>query len=88
MATILIVDDEPNYLVVLSELLKEEGFEVFTADNGFDGLTCVKESDLDAVVTDMQMAGMNGLEFMQKAKEIVPELPVITIWPNPFPMMS
>lgn len=79
MATILIVDDEPNYLVVLSELLKEEGFEVFTAGDGVEGLACVKETDLDAVITDMQMPEMNGLEFMLKAKKVVPELPVIVI---------
>ncbi len=79
MATILIVDDEPNYRVVLSELLKDEGFEVFTAADGVEGLACVKESDLDAVVTDMQMERMNGLEFMHKIKEIVPDLPVIVI---------
>ncbi len=79
MATILIIDDEPNYRVVLSELLKDEGFEVFTAADGVEGLACVKESDLDAVVTDMQMERMDGLEFMLKAKEIVPELPVIVI---------
>lgn len=79
MATILIVDDEPNYLVVLSELLKEEGFEVFTASDGAEGLACVREVDLDAVVTDMQMPEMNGLEFMLKAKEVVPALPVIVI---------
>jgi two-component system, NtrC family, response regulator len=38
MHSILIVDDEPNYLVVLSELLKDEGFEVFTAVDGAAGL--------------------------------------------------
>ncbi|VAW32638.1 hypothetical protein MNBD_DELTA03-148, partial [hydrothermal vent metagenome] len=34
MNTILVVDDEPNYLIVISELLGEEGFETITADNG------------------------------------------------------
>ena len=38
MHTLLVVDDEPNYLIILSELLIEEGFEVFTADNGAKAL--------------------------------------------------
>ena len=43
MHSILVVDDEPNYLVVLSELLRDEGFEVFTAPAGEDALAIVKE---------------------------------------------
>lgn len=79
MYSILIVDDEPNYLVVLSELLKDEGFEVFTAPDGFQGLQLVKDVDLDIVITDMQMPGMNGLELLEKIKEIKPDLPVVMI---------
>lgn len=79
MYSILIVDDEPNYLVVLSELLKDEGFEVFTAADGFSGLKLVEDVDLDLVVTDMQMPGMNGLELLQKVKEKNRDLPVVVI---------
>lgn len=79
MRSILIVDDEPNYLVVLSELLKDEGFEVFTAPGGTKGLELIRDTDLDLVITDMQMPGMDGLEFLQAIKEIYPELPVIMI---------
>ena len=74
--SILIVDDEPNYLVVLSELLKDEGFEIFTAPGGEEGLQIV---DLDIVITDMQMPVMNGLQFMLKVKESKKNLPVIVI---------
>jgi len=77
--SILIVDDEPNYLVVLSELLQDEGFEVFTAPDGEQGLKIVHDVDLDIVVTDMQMPGMDGLQFMLKIKEKLPDLPVIVI---------
>ncbi|WP_457577306.1 sigma-54-dependent transcriptional regulator [Desulfomarina sp.] len=79
MHSILIVDDEPNYLVVLSELLRDEGFEVFTGSGGEEGLRIVQDVDLDIVVTDMQMPGMNGLQFMLKLKEKRPNLPVIVI---------
>jgi two-component system NtrC family response regulator len=79
MYSILIVDDEPNYLIVLSELLKDEGFEVFTAADGASGLKLVEDVDLDLVVTDMQMPGMNGLELLHKVKEKNRDLPVVVI---------
>jgi two-component system NtrC family response regulator len=79
MNTILVVDDEPNYLVVLSELLKEEGFEVMTAQKGEDGLEIVEETDLDIVLTDMRMPGMDGLELLKEIKSYNKDLPVIMI---------
>jgi len=79
MYSILVVDDEPNYLIVLSELLRDEGFEVFTAPSGKDGMTQVHEADLDLVITDMQMPGMDGLQFLDAIKETNSTLPVIMI---------
>jgi two-component system, NtrC family, response regulator len=79
MYTILVVDDEPNYLIVLSELLRDEGFEVFTASSGKDGMAQVREVDLDLVITDMQMPGMDGLQFLEKIKKSNSNLPVIMI---------
>ena len=79
MYTILVVDDEPNYLIVLSELLKDEGFEVLTADSAENGLKIVGENDLDLVITDMRMPGMDGLELLGAIKKHDKDLPVIMI---------
>ena len=79
MDAILVVDDEPNYLVVLSELLKEEGFEVLTAQRGEEGLRIVEETDLDLVITDMRMPGMDGVELLRAVKSYNTNLPVIMI---------
>jgi len=79
MNTILVVDDEPNYLIVLSELLKEEGYEVITAQKGEEGLKIVHENDLDLVITDMRMPGMDGLELLKAVKSYNKDLPVIMI---------
>jgi two-component system NtrC family response regulator len=79
MYSILIVDDEPNYLVILSELLRDEGFEIFTAPGGAEGLALVRDVDLDMVITDMQMPVMNGLQFLQAIKQINSDLPVVMI---------
>jgi two-component system NtrC family response regulator len=77
METILIVDDEKNYLVVLEALLGPEGYETVTADNAAAALRLIRESDLDLVITDMKMPHMSGLELLEASKELKPDLPVI-----------
>ncbi|MDR3090319.1 MAG: sigma-54 dependent transcriptional regulator [Desulfobulbaceae bacterium] len=79
MHTILLVDDEPNYLIVLSELLTDAGHEVFTAQGGEEALAQARTSDLDLVISDMQMPGMDGMALLAAIKEINPDLPVIII---------
>jgi len=77
METILIVDDEKNYLLVLSAVLEEEGYEVLTALSGLEALETQKSSDLDLVLTDMKMPGMDGIELLERIKAFDPDLPVI-----------
>jgi len=77
MDTILIVDDEKNYLVVLEAMLASEGYEIVTTDNARDALHLVRNADLDLVLTDMKMPGMSGMALLEACKNIKPELPVI-----------
>ncbi len=77
MDTILIVDDERNYLLVLEALLSEEGYQVITAEGARRGLECIEENELDVVITDMKMPGMDGMEFMERIGLRQPDLPVI-----------
>ena len=77
METILIVDDEKNYLLVLSAVLEDEGYEVLTALSGLEALEIHKTSDLDLILTDMKMPGMSGIELLENIKAIDPDLPVI-----------
>ena len=77
METILIVDDEKNYLRILSAVLEDEGYEVLTALDGSTALEIQKRSDLDLILTDMKMPGMNGIELLESVKAIDPDLPVI-----------
>jgi len=77
METILVVDDEKNYLLVLSAVLEEEGYEVLTTVSGLEALEIQKSSDLDLVLTDMKMPGMDGIELLDQIKAMDPELPVV-----------
>ncbi|HYR02593.1 MAG TPA: sigma-54 dependent transcriptional regulator, partial [Syntrophobacteria bacterium] len=77
METILIVDDEKNYLIVLEALLSDVGYEVLTADDAGKGLEMVRSHDLDLVITDMRMPGMDGMDFLAQLHSQQPELPVI-----------
>ncbi len=77
METILIVDDEKNYLVVLEALLSSEGYEIITANHAKDALHFIEESDLDLVITDMKMPAMSGMELLVESKRMKPEVPVI-----------
>ncbi len=77
MDTILVVDDEINYLTVMEALLGEEGYEVLTAPGGQDALKLAGTSDVDLVLTDMKMPKMNGIELLGELKRLYPDLPVI-----------
>ena len=77
MDTILIVDDEKNYLLVLEDLLLEEGYQVLTADSAQKGLEIAEDHDLDAVITDMKMPGMDGMALFESIHGRYPDIPVI-----------
>jgi len=79
METILIVDDEKNYLIVLEELLGSEGYEVIAVDNSMEALEHIGNPDLDLVITDMKMPGISGMELLEEIKKINFELPVIVM---------
>lgn len=69
---ILYVDDEPINLM-LFQINFETTYEVFTANNAFEGLDILdKELDILVIISDMKMPGMNGIEFIKKAKEKYP----------------
>ena len=77
MESILIVDDEKNYTAVLSVVLEEEGFETYTANSAAAALDMLKVEDIDLVLTDMKMPGMDGLELLGRIKQKWPDIPVI-----------
>lgn len=76
---ILIVDDEKPIRFVLSEYLKRMDFIPLEASNGMKALEIFQRETPSAVILDLNMPGMNGVETMQKLKKIDPDIPVIIV---------
>ena len=70
---VLIVDDEANARAALSEILAQEGFVTETAADGFKALGKLEAFSPDVVLTDLRMPGMDGLEFIDKARAASPQ---------------
>ncbi len=77
--TILIIDDEPTILQSLEGLLSDDGFEVITATNGYEGLKIIEEESPDLVLLDIWMPGIDGIETLKEIKKDNPFIPVIII---------
>lgn len=68
-ANILIVDDQPRLLELLSLTLKTAGYQVLTASNGFDALAVLRSQPVDLILADIAMPGMNGYQLYQRIAE-------------------
>jgi two-component system nitrogen regulation response regulator NtrX len=78
MASILIVDDEPNIRRMVGALLATEGYEVRDAADGATGVARAAESEPDAVLLDLMMPGeLDGLATLARLREATPDVPVI-----------
>ncbi|MDD4878836.1 MAG: response regulator [Candidatus Omnitrophica bacterium] len=79
MARILLVDDDVEFGIVLSKILKSEGYETSVALNTAEGLDALKKEKFDIIFADLSMPGENGLVFLQKSKKMFPGIPVVMI---------
>lgn len=76
---ILLIDDEPAQITSLKSFLKRRNYTILTANSGQEGLTFIDNGNVDLVFTDFRMPDMNGLEVVQKTKNLNPEIPVVVI---------
>src|SRR3954463_2714879 len=79
MPNILIIDDEKAIRKTLTEILSFEGYKLDEAGDGEEGLKKFREKNYDVVLCDIKMPKVDGLDFLQKAVEINPDIPVIMI---------
>lgn len=85
VGAILVVDDEPDILTSLKDVLLAHlgDVKVLTAPSGKAALPLVKKEDIDLVIADYRMPGMDGLEFLTKCRELAPHVPRILITAYP-----
>jgi PAS domain S-box-containing protein len=76
---ILLIDDEPDILRVLSRSLRADGYGVSTAANGVDGLSDFERTPAEIVITDIKMPGMDGIEVLKRVKTMNADTEVIII---------
>ncbi|QOX79737.1 sigma-54-dependent Fis family transcriptional regulator [Trichlorobacter lovleyi] len=76
---ILVADDEESMRWVLSKALRKKGYSVDLAADGNQALRQVREQSYDLVIVDIKMPGMSGLEFLDKARELRPDLLVVVM---------
>src|SRR5690606_30963700 len=79
MANILIIDDEKAIRKTLTEILSFEGYKIDEASDGEEGLKRFGEKSYDLVLCDIKMPKIDGIEFLEKAKGINPDIPIIMI---------
>ena len=76
-AGVLVVEDEELMRSILRQLLEQAGYAVFTADSAENALEIFSVNEISATLTDIKMAGMDGLELLDRIKTIDTEAPVI-----------
>nr|GFD00082.1 putative two-component response regulator ARR21 [Tanacetum cinerariifolium] len=83
---VLVVDDEPKLCDLLASALGQNDIHVFTAGNGLHALAVLEREDIDLVISDWRMPGMDGPQLLSEIKQRFPQLPVIvmTAYSTPF----
>lgn len=79
MAKILLVDDEPSILSVLSVLLKAEGYEVLPCDGGEKAVELIKNTPFDLMLSDIRMTPIDGMQLLKLAVEHQPSMAVLML---------
>lgn len=76
---VLVVDDEPKLCDLLASALSHSNLQVFTAGNGLHGLTVMEREDIDLVISDWRMPGMDGPQLLAEIRTRYPQVPVIVM---------
>ena len=75
----LVIDDDVSTLEFMKFRLKDEGFDVTTAERGQKGLDFVRETEFDIILTDLNLPDLNGIEMVKQCKQISPDTEIIMI---------
>jgi len=76
---ILVIDDEKNIRRTLTDILEDEGYNVLSASSGEEGLQVLARENIDLLLLDVKLPGMDGIEVLKKVRKDFPSLDVIMI---------
>ena len=79
MKKILIADDDPSILKLIEHHLSLEGYEITTAEDGFNALEKIQKSQFDLIISDIMMPNLSGLSLLSISKEFQVNVPIIFI---------
>lgn len=79
---VLLIDDEPYIIEILSQEMKERGIECLRASNGLMALSLIEKEKPAVIVSDYKMPGLNGIELLQHLRNLQINIPVIWITGN------
>lgn len=78
-ANILVIDDDANFIDLTQFHLRQQGFEVASAENGADGLKQLNSDRFDVVLTDLRLPDADGIDLVRQFKESAPDTEVIVV---------
>jgi len=79
LGRVLVVDDHPDTLDLLTAILSDAGYEVVGALTGGDGLMVLEVESPDVILLDVQMPGLHGMDVLRRLRMTRPEIPVIIV---------
>ena len=77
--TVLVIDDERSFTEEMQELLQNTGFKAFVANTARQGLNILKTQEIDLLILDIRLPGVNGLDILKEVKGIYPKMEVIIV---------
>lgn len=77
MKKILIVDDQQGIRLLLNEVFKTEGYETYLAANGIEAIRFIENLQIDCMLLDMKIPGMNGIEILQHLDGMGRKMPIV-----------
>lgn len=87
-STLLVVDDEKNYRIVISRMLENEGYRVLVADGPEAAMSILQREPVALVLTDLQMPGNRGLDFCRQARRQIGDVPLVVFSADSFDVSS
>jgi CheY-like chemotaxis protein len=88
MATVLVVEDDPNWREIMVELLTSAGHTITTADDGVQAIKQLGTQKFDIVIFDINLPRLNGIEAIRRLRRTEPDLPLLAMTANTDPSVS